>query len=323
MNTSEYQTRSFAAVNKDEQVRNISSSGGVFYEIAKYVIESGGVVFGAAFDEDGQVSHKSCETMDSLSELMQSKYVQSKMGRTYIEVKELLEHGREVLFSGTPCQVYGLLSYLNVARVCTDNLITVDIVCHGVPSRMIWRLYLDEVSQGRHPTNISFRDKTNGWKEYSLRIDYSDGSRYIQSRNKDPYIQGFLKNLYLRESCYNCRFRGIDRSSDFTIGDFWKVKDFLPALYDDKGTSVVMVHNHKGLHILNSLKDNMVLSEISNDVIIQTSSPIVRSVKRNPKRDVFFRTFSAEKNLGGQIAVMIRTPLLRRVLRKIKRMVKK
>lgn len=322
MSTSEYQTRSFVAVNQNDQVREYSSSGGVFYEIAKFVIESGGVVFGAAFDEDGQVSHKSCDSMDSLADLMQSKYVQSNMGGTYKEVAEVLERGGLVLFSGTPCQVYGLLSYLNTSKVGTDNLITVDIVCHGVPSRKIWRLYLDEISQGRHPSNINFRDKTNGWRDFSLRIDYSDGSRYIQSKNTDPYMQGFLKNLYLRESCYNCQFRGVDRLSDFTIADFWKVKDFLPELYDDRGTSVVMVHNNKAQHILESLRDNMALREIDNDVIVQTNSPVMRSVKRNPKRDVFFRTFSMEKNVGEQIAVTIRTPFLRRVLGKVKRMVK-
>lgn len=322
MSTLKYETRSFAAINKDDQVRNNSSSGGIFYELAKYVIELDGVVFGAAFEEDGLVSHKACDSIDSLPELMQSKYVQSNMGVTYKEVEVMLKHGRMVLFSGTPCQVYGLLSYLKISNVCMDNLITVDIICHGVPSRMIWRLYLKEVSQGRHPININFRDKTNGWRDYSLKIDYSDGSRYIRSKNNDPYIQGFIKNLYLRESCYNCCFRGIDRLSDFTIADFWKVNDFLPKMYDNKGTSIVMVHNHKGINILNGLQDNMVISEISNDIIVQTNSPVVTSVKPHPKRDIFFRSFSEDKSIGGQIAVKIQTSLLRRVLRKVKKMLK-
>lgn len=314
-------TRSYAAINTDEQIREQSSSGGVFYEIARYVIQSGGIVFGAAFDAGGQVSHRSCDNLDDLPKLMRSKYVQSSLGDTYKKVKVALTQDRSVLFAGTPCQIYGCLSYLDASKVSCDKLITVDFVCHGVPSRLVWRAYLKEVSQGRTPTYINFRDKTNGWRDFSLKIDYSDGSQYIQSKNKDPFIQGFLKNLYLRESCYNCHFRGVDRLSDFTIADFWKVKEFLPEMSDDKGTSVVMVHNEKAAHILENLQSNMALTEIDNDVIVQTNSPVVRSVKRNPKRDTFFSTLSTDKNIGQQISKEIRITLVKRLIGKVKRII--
>ena len=320
MSTSKYKTRSFAAINRDDQIRQKSSSGGVFYEIAMAVIETGGVVFGAGFDSDGQVCHKKCESIEKLPELMQSKYVQSSVGDTYKDVLEELKH-RKVLFSGTPCQVYGLLSYLKTSSVSCDNLLTVDLVCHGVPSRSIWRRHLAEISEGRSPTDISFRDKTNGWKDFSLRVNFSNGSQYLQSKDKDPFVRGFLKNLYLRESCYQCEFRGVDRESDFTIADFWKVEEYLPELYDNKGTSVVMAHNDRALCILESLPQLM-LVEIDNEIIVQTNTPVVRSVQRNPKRELFYRTLLDENSLGEQISAAIRVPFTRRLVNTIKRMIK-
>lgn len=319
---STYKTRSYAAINKDDWVRKRSSSGGVFFEIARHVIQAGGIVVGAAFDDGGQVCHRLCDSLDALPELMRSKYVQSRMGDTYKKVQAELSQERSVLFAGTPCQVYGCLSYLEASRVSCDKLITVDFVCHGVPSRMIWRAYLKEISHGRTPTYINFRDKTNGWIDFSLKIDFSDGSQYIKSKNKDPYVQGFLKNLFLRESCYNCSFRGVDRISDFTIADFWKVKGFLPEMFDDRGTSVVMVHNDKAFRILENLRDNMVLRKIDNAVIVQTNRPVVHSVKRNPKRDAFFTTLSMDKNIGIQISKEIKISFVKRLFGKVNRMIR-
>ncbi len=199
-----YQTRSFAACHKEETIRIRSSSGGAFYSIAKAVIEKGGLVFGAAFDDDGQVIHTACADLNSLEQLMRSKYVQSSPGDTFRQIKEALLNGRQVLFSGTPCQVYGLLSFIEMSvGEEKNNLITMDFVCHGVPSRLVWRKYLDQISEKHKPVSISFRDKTNGWLDFSLKILFDDQRQYLCSWHKEPYVQGFIKNLFLRESCYS------------------------------------------------------------------------------------------------------------------------
>jgi len=320
MSTSKkYKTKSFATVNNNIKVRMNSSSGGAFYTIAKKVIEDGGVVFGAAFDNDGQVCHKACVDLESVKKLMQSKYVQSSVGNAYGDVREFLSKGQKVLFTGTPCQVYGLLSFIgySMGSVAYKNLITVDFVCHGVPSRLVWRKYLKEVSGERTHVSINFRDKTNGWRDFSLKIQFDDGSHYLRSWHKDPYVQGFIKNLYLRESCYQCQFRGVDRESDFTIADFWGVHKYLPEMFDDKGTSIIMAHNDRAVEMLENLKSDLQLHEITNELVVQTNSPVVKSVERHSKRGNFFETLSGDKTIGAQITSFIKMPFAKRIIRKI------
>ena len=320
---STYQTKSYAAINRNDDVRNNSSSGGAFHAIAKYVIEEGGLVFGAAFDEDGQVRHTSCDSVNTLPELMQSKYVQSAVGNAYKEVADALSKGRTVLFTGTPCQVYGLLSYVDAAGVSArGQLITADFVCHGVPSRMVWRRYLNHVSNGRKPIAINFRDKTNGWRDFSLKIDFDDGSSYLASWHKDPYVQGFIKNLYLRESCYECQFRGVDRKSDFTIADFWGVHELLPEMYDDKGTSIIMAHRESAVKLLERLQPELQLCESENEIIVKTNSPVVQSVPMNIKRNSFFDSLPDNQQIDGQIKKFINVPFTKRVVRKLRSILK-
>ncbi len=320
---STYQTNSYAAINRNDDVRKNSSSGGAFHAIAKYVIEEDGLVFGAAFDENGQVRHASCDNVNTLPELMQSKYVQSAVGNAYKEVADALLKGRTVLFTGTPCQVYGLLSYVDAAGLSSHGqLITADFVCHGVPSRMVWRRYLDQVSNGRKPIAINFRDKTNGWRDFSLKIDFDDGNSYLASWHKDPYVQGFIKNLYLRESCYECQFRGVDRKSDFTIADFWGVHELLPEMYDDRGTSIIMAHNESSVKLLERLQPELQLCEIENEIIVKTNSPVVQSVPMNIKRNSFFDSLPDNQQIDGQIKRFINVPFTKRVVRKIRSILK-
>ncbi|SFG64938.1 Coenzyme F420 hydrogenase/dehydrogenase, beta subunit C-terminal domain [Oribacterium sp. WCC10] len=312
-------TKSFAAYNKDESIRAMSSSGGVFYAMAQKTLSEGGIVFGAAFDSEWQVHHEACSSIQDLQRIMQSKYVQSSMGNTYTNVRGALLSGEKVLFCGTPCQVEGLISYLT--NTIKDNawkelLVTIDFICHGVPSRMVWRRYLREVSEDKKITNINFRDKTNGWRNFGLRIDFDNGNSYLQSQHKDPYMRGFLNNLYLRESCYECSFRGIERESDFTIADFWGVHTLLPDFFDDKGTSIILAHNDRAIRILEELSKTVNLCEIQNDVVIQTNSPVVKSVNRNSKRDSFFE-HNGGKDISKYIVHSIHQPLLTRIKRKI------
>lgn len=314
-------TRSFAAYNKDEAIRAISSSGGVFYALAKRTLLEGGIVFGAAFDREWQVHHEACSNIQNLHRIMQSKYVQSSLGDTYLQVRNALLSGKKTLFCGTPCQVEGLVSYLkSVMKDDTwkESLSTIDFICHGVPSKMVWRRYLKEVSGEKKIKNINFRDKTKGWRDFSLRIDFEHGSSYQQSQRKDPYMRGFLSNLYLRDACYECNFRGVERVSDFTIADFWGVHKLLPDFFDDKGTSIVMVHNHRAMRTLEELSDEVNLCEISNEVVVKTNSPVIRSVNRNSKRDDFFKSDDG-KSIRAHIVHNLHQSLLTRIKRKIKK----
>lgn len=312
-------TRSFAAYNKDETIRLMSSSGGVFYVFAQKILCEGGIVFGAAFDSEWQVHHEACNDIPKLHRILQSKYVQSALGNTYTNVREALLLGKKILFCGTPCQVAGLISYLRSTLKgdeWKELLLTIDFICHGVPSRMVWRRYLKEVSEDKKITNINFRDKTNGWRNFGLRIDFDNGDSYLQSQHKDPYMRGFLNNLYLRESCYECGFRGVERESDFTIADFWGVHTLLPDFFDDKGTSIVLVHNDKAIRFLEEASDIINLCEINNDVVVQTNSPVVKSVSRNSKRDSFFEHVDG-KTISEYIVQNLHQPLLERFKRKI------
>jgi len=316
-------TRSFAAYNKDTDIRVLSSSGGVFYVLARRTILEEGVVFGAAFDEEGMVRHQVCETIEELPIIMQSKYVQSAMNETYRQVLVALKDNRKVLFCGTPCQVYGLISYLNLSlngENWRERLVTIDFICHGVPSPLVWKRYLKEISGGRKATAINFRDKTNGWRDFSLKINFNDGTQYLESQKKDPYMRGFLENLYLRESCHECRFRGIERESDFTIADFWGVHEFLPDFFDDKGTSIVMTHNDRAVQLLNEVSDSLVICEIDSSIVKKTNSPIVRSVSVNARRDEFMKTMST-KSISGTLKKYTSISFINRIKQRINRII--
>ncbi|MCR5670844.1 MAG: Coenzyme F420 hydrogenase/dehydrogenase, beta subunit C-terminal domain [Butyrivibrio sp.] len=314
-------TKCFAAYCKDEKIRDASSSGGIFYYLAKSIIDEGGVVFGAAFDENWEVKHIACDNLEELPKLMKSKYVQSDMGNAYELAKNELLSGRKVLFCGTPCQAYGLISFLTASGIydkVMSGLYTMDFVCHGVPSRMVWRKYLEELSSGKTIKNIDFRDKTNGWRDYNLKVEYADGPTYIKSWHKDSYSQGFVKNLYLRESCYNCAFRGVERKTDITIADFWGVHKVLPDFFDDKGASTMIAHSEKGVGLIEKISDEIEMREIEKEIIIQNNSPLVKSVNRNDKRDKFFSSIKKRK-ISTTVERLTRKSLFKRVIKRVKR----
>lgn len=255
----------YAAKNRNEEIRRQSSSGGVFTALAEEVIKEGGVVFGVRFNENWEVVHGYAESLDSLSAFRGSKYVQSRVGDSFLQVESFLKSGRKVLFSGTPCQVAGLHRFL---RRRYENLLTVDFICHGVPSPGVWREYLKEETARQcggknsvlsHPIvkegdvlieNISFRDKRLGWKKFSfaltLSVPIGHGEKNTvllsESLNKNIFLRGFLANLYLRPSCYACPAKSFKSESDLTIGDFWSIERVMPEVWDDKGVSVVFVN---------------------------------------------------------------------------------
>ena len=311
-------TTAYAANNKNDDIRKISSSGGIFYEISKFIINNNGIVFGATFDDDFNVVHKYVTKIHEIDSLCGSKYVQSKIGNSFLEVKRFLKEGRLVLFSGTPCQVAGLCAFLGKSY---ENLILVDLVCHGVPSPLVWRKFLFEsfISDLNLENNkIDFRNKNFGWG-YNFTIN----EKLVYNGYKsNPFYFGFISNVLLRRSCYKCNFRDYNRVSDITLGDYWETERFCKVLSDGKGTSLLLVHSNKGKSLINTIKDEINLIEQDKNDVIISNPQIIYQTKINSKRRYFFflnsfLPFSIAKHAIYHDFIFIR------VIRKIKRIIKK
>lgn len=276
----------YAAINPDETTRLKSSSGGIFTMIAEYTIREGGVVIGARFDENFEVVHDVAENVEDLEAFRGSKYMQSRIGDCYKRALDFLKQGRKILFTGTPCQIAGLRKFL---RKDYENLLTVDLVCHGTPSPKVWRSYLNEKvlrPQGAAGKNtvfsslkvlsakagISFRDKTGGWKKYgfavreksAVKADKNSVLPSVEVNNKihcvmyEPmwdnlFMRLFLSDLCLRPSCYRCPAKDGKSGSDITLADYWGIANHHPKWDDDKGTSLVLVHTPKGAEVFSCI----------------------------------------------------------------------
>ena len=256
----------YAAKNTKEEIRLKSSSGGVFTALAEDIIHKGGVVFGVSFDKEWNVVHTYTENIEGLAAFRGSKYVQSKVGSSYKEVKSFLKSGREVLFTGTSCQIAGLKNFL---RKDYPNLLTIEILCHGVPSPKVWQQYLFEKKAQFRCNDISqinFRDKRNGWSQFHMVINFTNGNLYTAPFSNDTYFKGFLSNLYLRPSCYSCKCKNGRANSDLVIADYWNINEALPEYNDNKGISLVLINSPKGLSTINSLSTQIDYKETGYEV---------------------------------------------------------
>ncbi len=284
--------RAYACFNLNKSEREKSSSGGVFIFLAKKVIEKNGVVFGARFDEHWKVIHDYAENMENVTAFLTSKYAQSSMRNMFCKAKGFLENNRLVLFSGTPCQIKGLKFYLGKEY---HNLLTVDFICHGVPSPKVWEEYLKEKSNGKTIRAVNFRDKTEGWEKFSLKIEFEDGSVYRENKFQDLYMKGFLKDIYLRPSCYQCLDKGINRLSDITLADFWGIEHIKPEIFADRGISAVLIHSIYGEKIWEDkipsgeVASGMMIEEVEPESVIQYNLNMISSVKKPKERDYFFQ----------------------------------
>ncbi|MBR6537665.1 MAG: polysaccharide pyruvyl transferase family protein [Lachnospiraceae bacterium] len=237
--------RCFAVWAKQRQ-RESGSSGGVFACLAEQIIDKGGIVFGAAFEKGCRtLKHIGVTSKEELVKIYKSKYVQSEIGDAFTEVKKHLENGVAVLFSGCPCQVDGLKAYL---RKDYENLYTVDILCHGVPSPLAYNRFLDEVAQGREIVSADFRDKKYGWGTL-INVTFSDNTVHYDHYNGN-YFKAFLSGMSMRESCLHCKYAQPTRVGDITLGDFWGVGNYKEDWNDNKGTSLVLCNSEKGINLL-------------------------------------------------------------------------
>ena len=307
----------YASVNRNEDIRIVSSSGGVFRALAQHIIDMGGVVCGAVFTPDWDVEHILSGNVDDVERMMGSKYVQSETSSTYLETREQLISGRIVLFTGTPCQIAGLNHFL---RRDYANLITVEVICHGVPERKVWKSYLQEIiarptgeRAGKNTVlqpplkekntaigGISFRDKRKGWKKYGFALllaSIHGGKKnsvlpYIMYEpfQENEYMKAFLQNLSLRPSCYNCKAKSGNSHADITIGDFWGIEHTDIMHDDDKGISAIVCRSNKGLTFMQKCTD-LHLVECSYHDILKSNPSMEKSVDYTQNARTFHEKF--------------------------------
>ena len=301
----------FAAVNNSNQERLQASSGGVFVLLERWVLNKNGVIFGAAFEPDFSVSHRYAENEQEASAFCGSKYLQSRIGNAYREAKTFLEQGRYVLFSGTPCQIVGLRSYLGRDY---ERLVTMDIICHGVPSPAVWQKYVQERAErdsyGQLPVEVSFRTKASSWSKFSMRFTYRE-KEYCVPYYEDSYMRGFLRNLYLRPSCHQCIAKGVRRVSDITVADFWGVQQVCPEMDDDRGVSIVFLHSEKAKHMWSDISKTLRDMPVDVESAVQKNSAAIKSVDCHPNRAVFFERFPTCEDLSSLILELTPNPVVK------------
>lgn len=279
--------QAYAAYSKDESIRMESSSGGVFTELAKRILHEGGVVFGAAYNERFEVNHICIEQEKDLCRLRGAKYAQSNLDGIFTEIKIRLQKDQLVLFSGTPCQVAGLKAYLQRKF---EKLITVDFVCHSVPSPRAWREYVHYRAKqdhgGKLPVEINLRSKITGWSryQYSNMFLYEDGSTHIAGSGDSLYMRLFVGGFISRNACEHCRFKGYDRVSDLTVGDFWGIWDIAPEMDDNKGTSIILVQSEQGAVLLEKIADSLVLRPVSPEEASRQNPAMVAQIRGNDRK---------------------------------------
>lgn len=343
----------FAAKNPNEEIRHESSSGGIFTLLAEQTIDAGGVVFGVRWNEHFEAVHAYTETKEGLAAFRGSKYVQSQVGDTFKQAEQFLKEGRQVLYSGTPCQIAALKLYL---RKDYENLLVVDIICHGTPSPGVFRWYLSEEiatetarqsgkkiqfrsslpipsiakadvlarELGFEIEDICFRDKRVGWKKYSFVLSLKPLSKVTTAGDKNSvslsytldkhaFMRGFLKDLYLRPSCHACPAKSGKSGADITLGDYWGIQSLMPELDDDRGVSALTVNTEKGKQALHATTAE--LYEAPYEDLCAKNPALVHSCRIPVNRSRFFELGTT--NFHQRIQVLCRVPLKRRLKTKM------
>lgn len=287
-NGSSKSPKTVAAYALNDEIRLQSSSGGIFTVLAEKVLDDGGVVVGVAQLSPTKFGHIIVDDKDDLANLRGSKYVQADVGTIYKDIRALLKNGRKVLFSGTPCQVAGL--YAVLGRKTFENLYTIDIVCHGTPSVKVYQKFIESLSVAQKSLLqfTAFRDKSTGWKSYSVTHFFCNGEKKTIPYNKSNYMRMFLSRICQNKSCVNCLYRKLPRIADITLGDYWGVAKHHPEMDDDKGTSVVLINTKRGERLYLSIGNNIKQCESSLENAIAGNPCIVRSSKEHFRRPSFF-----------------------------------
>ncbi len=311
----------YALKHKDMDIRTKSRSGGAFAGLANYFLDLGGVVYGAAYNPDYSVSHYRCDNKSDLVKLQGVKYIQSEMNDIFSQVKEDVKNGKYVLYSGTSCQVAGLISYIG-KKIDTSKLYTADLICHGVPNNMMWQEFLrwNERKYNGKLTDAKFRDKTYGWKNHFEAITI-DNKKHKTKR----FALMFYENDFLRPSCYECKFTNLDRVADFTLGDFWGLKRQHKDFVDKIGCSLFFVNTQRGKELFAKVEDKFILRE-ADVVKASYPNPNLRFPTPRPKNREYFWSLYRKYDFDKVMRIYYWKMFVTRVkknLNRIKNMIKK
>ena len=289
--TNSFFRRCFRAWSYNEDLLSNCSSGALFGEAASKVLSEGGVVFGAAFDDDWTVSIHEVNMVEDLHTLLGSKYVQAKTHNVYKRVEQLLSDGKKVLFCSTPCQCNGLVSFLNNGKdFDRNNLLIIDFICHGVPGEGVYRKYIDYISGEKKIIDVSFRDKRISWNHFGMRVMFDDNTEYFKEHHDDAYMKLFLANRILRPSCYRCKAKAHHRASDITLGDFWGIQ----GEKTEKGCSVAVINTGNGEKAFDSIKEKLNYSEIPFEAALRNNDNYFQSCGIPFNRNKVFERINAE-----------------------------
>lgn len=305
----------------DKEVVYKSSSGGVFALLAMNTLKNQGVVFGVTI-EGTVAKHTFIEDILELDKILKSKYVQSKIGNSYFQVKQFLDKKREVLFCGTPCQIAGLKNYL---KKDYDNLICVDFICHGVPSQKVLNSYLNYIADINQEEsdilNVTFRTKTAGWENGGVLTTFSSNKTYEQTGTNDFYLKGFLNDITLRPSCYRCSFKGINRCSDITLADAWGINYHNEQMYNKDGVSLVVIQSKKGKEKFHKILNKLKIEDIGEEFIKSRNINAYYPVIKDFRRKKFFKMLNRGEVFDKCIEKTVNISIGVKIQRKIKKLI--
>ena len=311
----------YVGYNKSDISRmNNASSGSIFELIAEEVINQNGIVIGACFNNQNKLIHKYINNISDINKLKGSKYLESDLNDIFKFIRSNIK-SKKILFVGTPCQVAGLKSFL---KYNNDNLICLDLFCHGVPSPKLFGKYIKEMEKKYNDTliNYNFRDKITGWDTYSNTLIFKN-KKISNLARKNDYMKLFLSDIALRESCYNCNFKLGNKYSDITLGDFWGIKNFYPEMYDNKGVSAIIINSNKGNEIFKKISDKIKYKECNLEEITCHNPSLLYSGNYPKKRKDFFNDLE-EKPINYLVKKYVHNlPLHKRVIKKFKQIIKK
>lgn len=305
----------FVAFNKNDKERYISSSGGIFILLAKKIVEQDGIVFGSAYDDEYLAEHICVDNEKDLEKLIGSKYMQSRIGNSFSQVKKFLQMDKKVLFVGSTCQIAGLKSFL---KRDYENLICVDFICLGTPSPKVWKDYLDTFFENELITAVNFKDKKYGWNNFALKIS-TDKKTFCCVGKQTYYFTGYYNFLYSRPSCSNCIFKGNTRASDITLSDCWGYANIAPEMTDNNGLSCIVCHSPKGKNLYNEIIKDVNWKKMSFDDLIKYNSNYNKSAPMGERRESFWDEYNVldKKELFAKYCSPQEIPTNNNIVKKI------
>lgn len=318
----QFQRRMAIAYTANDSDRVKSSSGGVFPAVAKFFLKNGFVVYGATINNEGHVFHVGIDNENELPKIVGTKYIQSNISSCFSMITKDFENGKKVLFAGTPCQVAAIKKYLGLKyedAFLNEHIYFIDVICHGVGEPWIWECFLNEAKKKGDVSNINFRDKENGWKDSAFSYCI-DGEKKLYPGNSSSFMKAYSENLCIRESCFDCQYKGIERGSDLTLGDAW---GYSPERQTDafSGMSFIVIQSARMASIIDSMAQSGSLIanyDFDSQSIIRTNSCILSSTKKNGRKNEFEKKIKNGVSFGIAVKKVCHVPLYKRAINSIK-----